>query len=105
MRFPVRVSAVEYVPGFILFVQDAVLYGRPFDERSLGFTGEALKILDHVPVTATGRAPFSVSAAGALAYREYPIAATSELRWVARTGSTQMAVAAAAQYLGFTLSP
>jgi len=58
MRFPVRISAVAYFPGYIMFVRDAVLFARPFDEKKLEFTGEAIKILERVPVTPTGRAPF-----------------------------------------------
>ncbi len=82
MRFPVRISAVAYFPGYILFVQDAVLFARPFDEKKLEFTGEAIKILERVPVTPTGRAPFTVSRTVVLAYREYPISPPAELRWV-----------------------
>jgi serine/threonine protein kinase/Tol biopolymer transport system component len=105
MRFPVRISAVAYVLGYILFVKDAVLYARPFDEKTLEFTGEPAKILDRIPVTPTGRAPFAASATGVLAYREYPIAPPAELQWVASNGRERTTAVAAAQYLGFTLSP
>jgi serine/threonine protein kinase len=104
MRFPVRISAVAYVPGYILFVQDSVLFARPFDEKMLEFTGEAIKILERVPVTPTGRAPFTVSMTGVLAYREYPMSPPAELRWVAGSGHDRRTAVAAAQYLGFTLS-
>ncbi len=33
MTFPVNVSGLAYVSGTILFVQDGVLFARPFDER------------------------------------------------------------------------
>jgi serine/threonine protein kinase len=105
MRFPVRISAVAYVPGYILFVQDAILFARPFDERTLEFTGEQMKILDRIPVTPTGRAPFTLSMTGVLAYREYPISPPAELRWVAWNGRDRRTAVAPAQYLGFTLSP
>ena len=52
----------------VLFVQDGVLFARPFDERRGEFAGEARRILDGIPVTGPGRAPFSVSAAGVLAF-------------------------------------
>jgi serine/threonine protein kinase len=105
MRFAVRISAIAYVPGFILYVQDSVLYARPFSEKTLEFTGEAAKIIDHVPVTPTGRAPFSVSANGVLAFREYPIAPVADLRWVSLSARDQTIAVPAAQYLGMTLSP
>ena len=34
MTFPVNVSGLAYVSGFILFVQDGVLLARAFDQRS-----------------------------------------------------------------------
>ena len=34
MKFPVRISSLAYVPGYIFFVQDATLFARPFDEQS-----------------------------------------------------------------------
>jgi eukaryotic-like serine/threonine-protein kinase len=105
MRFPVRISAIAYVPGFILFVQDAVLYARPFSDQTLHFTGEPAKVLEHVPVTPTGRAPFSLSANGVLAFREYPIAPAAELRWASWNRSDETVAVPAAQYLGMTLSP
>jgi len=105
MRFPVRISAVAYFPGYILFVRDAVLFARPFDEKQMEFTGEAIKILERVPVTPTGRAPFTVSMTGVLAYREYPISPPAELRWVTGQGHERTTAVAPAQYLGFTLSP
>ena len=41
MKFPVRISSLAYVPGYIFFVQDASLFARPFDEKRLEFSGEA----------------------------------------------------------------
>ena len=35
MTFPVRISSLAYVPGYIFFVQDASLFARPFDEKRL----------------------------------------------------------------------
>jgi eukaryotic-like serine/threonine-protein kinase len=105
MRFAVRISAIAYVPGFILYVQDAVLYARPFSERTLEFTGEPAKVIEHVPVTPTGRAPFSVSPNGVLAFREYPIAPAADLRWASWNGRDQTVAVQAAQYIGMTLSP
>jgi Tol biopolymer transport system component len=105
MKFPVRMSSVAYVPGYIFFVQDATLFARPFDEKRLEFSGAPVRIVDGIPVMGPGRAPFSVSAAGVLAYWNYPIGTPSVLQWFERDGRASVAVAAAAQYVGFALSP
>jgi Tol biopolymer transport system component len=105
MKFPVRISAVAYVPGFILFVQDSTLFARPFDERRLEFSGEAVRLVDGIPVIGFGRAPFSVSAAGLLAYWPYAVGTPSVLRWYDRHGRASPAVDTPAQYIGFAVSP
>jgi eukaryotic-like serine/threonine-protein kinase len=105
MKFPVRISSVAYVPGYILFVQDATLFARPFDETRLEFAGEPVRIADGIPVIGFGRAPFSVSAAGVLAYWPYAVGTPSVLQWFDRAGRASAAVDTPAQYIGFALSP
>jgi eukaryotic-like serine/threonine-protein kinase len=105
MKFPVRISSVAYVPGYILFVQDSTLFARPFDERRLEFSGEPVRVVDGVPVIGFGRAPFSVSAAGVLAYWPYAVGTPSVLRWFDRNGRASAAVDTPAQYIGFAISP
>jgi len=105
MKFPVRMSSLAYVPGYVFFVQDRALFARPFDETRLEFSGDAIQILEGIPVTGPGRAAYSVSAAGVLAYWPYPIGRPAVLRWYERSGDASPAVAAAAQYIGFALSP
>src|SRR5262249_50555231 len=68
MKFPIRISSLSYVPGFLFFVQDSALVARAFDESSLRLTGEPVRLLDGVPVTPPGMAPFSISPSGILAY-------------------------------------
>jgi hypothetical protein len=104
MAFPVNVSSLAYVPGFVLFVQDGVLFARPFDERRLEFTGEAMRVLDGIPVNGPGRAPFSVSPAGVLAFWTEPVGTTAVLRWFARDGRKSPAIDIPAKYFGFDLS-
>jgi serine/threonine protein kinase len=104
MRFPVRISSLAYVPGYILFVQDAALFARAFDEARLEFSGEAIQILDGIPVTGPGRASFSVSAAGVLAYWPYPVGTPAVLRWFGRDGRSSPLIDVPARYVGFTLS-
>ena len=105
MKFPVRISSVAYVPGYILFVQDSTLFARPFDEKRLEFSGEPVRVVDGIPVIGFGRAPFSVSAAGVLAYWPYAVGTPSVLQWFDRGGRASAAVDTPAQYIGFALSP
>jgi serine/threonine protein kinase len=105
MTFPVRISSVAYVPGYILFVQDSTLFARPFDEQRLAFSGEPVRVVDGIPVIGFGRAPFSVSAAGVLAYWPYAVGTPSVLRWFDRNGRASAAVDTPAQYIGFAISP
>ena len=92
MKFPVRISSLAYVPGYVFFVQDAVLFARPFDEQRLEFSGEPTRIVEGVPVMGPGRAPFSVSAAGVLAYWPYPVGTPAALHWFDRNGRASVAV-------------
>ncbi len=105
MTFPVRVSSIAYVPGYIFFVQDATLFARPFDETRLEFSGAPIPIADGIPILGPGRAPFSVSAAGVLAYWRYPPGTPAVLQWFDREGRASPAMGPPAQYVGFTLSP
>jgi WD40 repeat protein len=105
MTFPVNVSGLAYASGAILFVQDGVLFARPFDERSGEFAGDARRIVDGIPVTGPGRAPFSVSAAGVLAFWTNASGATARLKWFTRNGESSPALDAPAKYFGFALSP
>ena len=105
MTFPVRASALAYVPGYVFFVQDSTLFARPFDEQRLAFSGEAIRMVDGVPSVAPGRAPFAVSAAGVLAYWPYPVGTSSALHWFDRNGHVSVAVGTPALYAGFALSP
>jgi serine/threonine protein kinase len=105
MKFPVRISSLGYVPGYVFFVQDSTLFARPFDEKRLEFSGEAVRIVDGIPIIAKGRAAFSVSAAGVLAYWPYPVGMPSVLHWFERDGRASAAVDTPAQYVGFTVSP
>jgi eukaryotic-like serine/threonine-protein kinase len=105
MKFPVRISSLAYVPGYILFVQDSTLFARPFDEKRLEFSDEPVRVVDGIPVIGFGRAPFSVSAAGVLAYWPYAVGTPSILQWFDRGGRATAAVDTPAQYIGFAISP
>ena len=105
MKFPVRISSLAYVPGYVFFVQDAALFARAFDEQRLEFSGEPIRIVAGIPVMGPGRAPFSVSAAGVLAYWPYPVGTPVALQWFDRNGRASSAVDTPALYAGFTLAP
>ena len=89
----------------MFFVQDSSLFARPFDEERLEFSGPPIRIVDGIPITTPGRAPFSVSAAGVLAYWPYTLGTPAVLRWFERDGRASTAVDLPAQYRGFALSP
>ena len=100
------VSALEYVPGYILYVdQNGGLFARPFDEDRLESSGEPIRILDGIPITGPGRAPFSASATGVLAYWPYAVGTPAVLQWFDRDGRTSAAVETPTRYISFRLSP
>jgi serine/threonine protein kinase/Tol biopolymer transport system component len=105
MSFPVRSSALAYASGHLFYVQDRVLFARPFDQERLAFSGDAMRVLEGVPVAGNGRAPFSVSPAGVLAYSPSAIGAPAVLQWFERDGRASAAIDSPARYLGFALSP
>ena len=104
MNFPVRGSALAYAAGHVFFVRDRELFARPFDQERLEFSGDATRVVVGIPVVENGRAPFSVSAAGVLAYWPQPIGEPAVLTWFDRGGRATDAVSSAARYLGFALS-
>jgi eukaryotic-like serine/threonine-protein kinase len=104
MHFPLRSSALAYAAGHVFFVQDRELFARPFDQERLEFSGAATRVVEGIPVVGNGRAPFSVSAAGVLAYWRQPIGQRAVLQWFDRTGRATAAVSSPSRYLGFALS-
>ena len=105
MVFPIRPSALAYASGYVFYVNDNTLFARRFDERRLDFSGESTRVADRIPVMGPGRARFSVSAAGILAYWSYPPGTPARLHWFDRAGRASTAVDAPALYQGFALSP
>ena len=100
------VSSLEYVPGYVLFVdQEGGLFARAFDEERLEFSAEPIRMLDGIPITGPGRAPFSASATGVLAYWPYAVGTPAVLQWFDRDGRASAAVETPTRYLSFRLSP
>jgi len=100
-----RISAVGYAPGFLLYVEGGALYAVGFDEHKLQLSGQPVRIVDGIPLAGPGRAPFSVSANGVLAYSSHSVGDMAVLQWVDRSGRTGAVAAPPANYTGFTLSP
>jgi len=105
MVFPIRPSALAYASGFVFYVNDNALFARPFDEERLDFSGAPTRVAESIPVMGPGRARFSVSAAGVLAYWQHPHGTPARLRWFDRRGAPTSAVETPALYQGFALSP
>ena len=63
-------DAVYASPGYLLFTRQGTLMAQPFDEDRLQLVGEAVPVAEGVQtVQITGRAAFTVSENGVLAYR------------------------------------
>jgi Tol biopolymer transport system component len=79
-------SFALYAQGRLLFLRGNTLVARPFDTKSLAFTGDAVPVAEQVLVgnSPNGSAKFSVSANGVLVYRS----GLSDLRltWLDRGG-------------------
>jgi len=98
---PVYVS-----PGYLLFNRQGTLMAQSFDAGRLELTGEAIPVAEGVTLNAaTGRAAFSASENGVLAYRGGEGATQRTLVWVSRNGTEQPLAAPARNYQQPRLSP
>ncbi len=99
-------TEAQYADGYLLFVRDSVLMARPFDPRSLRFTGEAIPTADRVqfdPTTWKGN--FSVSQAGLLAYQPVGGRQGSQIRLVDRSGRLLRAVGESGNHFAVRICP
>jgi eukaryotic-like serine/threonine-protein kinase len=97
-------SAIDYAPGYLLYVNDETLWVREFDETTLDF-GEARRLVEGVPVSGPSRTPFSVSR-NTLAYQQNPSGYDTILRLVDRSGYAVRDVTSEPErYAGFAVSP
>jgi serine/threonine protein kinase len=82
----------EYAePGLLVFLRDRTLWAQPFDLTARKLTGDARLIAERVAFNeASGRASFSTSQEGVLAYHA---AATTRLVWYDRGGRQLSAIA------------
>ena len=100
-----NMSTLGYAPGFLLYVEGGALYATRFDEDRLQLSGQRARIVEGVPVSGPGRAPFSISANGVLAYSSQAIGDVAVLQWFDRRGQPGAVVSPPANYTGFTFTP
>ncbi len=63
------ISSVDYSGGYLFYQRDSTLMAQPFDASAGRFVGDAFPVVEKVRINAgNGRAAFSVSSAGTIAY-------------------------------------
>jgi Tol biopolymer transport system component/DNA-binding winged helix-turn-helix (wHTH) protein len=95
-------------PDHVLFMQGSNLMARPFDARQLTLTGPPFPVAERIhlpPAQLSGRAAFSVSRNGVLAYGMASDTETTELVWFDRQGKRLGTVGEPADYSNPALSP
>jgi len=99
------VSNVQWVdPDYLVFAQEGVLVAQRFDQASERIVGAPVSIAEPVDrFLTTGRAMFTTSRTGTIAYHSY--ANVARLVWVDRTGKEVGTVGAPGDYLNVRLSP
>ena len=99
-------DAIYASPGYLLFNRQGTLMAQPFDAARLQLGGEAVPIAEGVQaIGITGRAAFTVSDNGVLAYRSGGGTVPLTLAWVSRNGTEQRIAAPAHNYVLPRLSP
>ena len=98
-------SATYAPPGFLLFLRERTLMAQPFDANKLQVAGEPFPIAEQVGSNSvTGRAFFSVSETGVIAFLSTG-AANTQLGWFDRGGKQLALVGMSAVDTGLRLSP
>ena len=100
------VSMVEYVPGYLIHHIDGTIMALPFDEVSGRITGQPKPVVEDVQFNAgNGRAAFSVSPTGVLAYRSgTSVGRVQQYVWFDQSGKRLRAVGRPGRYTGGSLS-
>ena len=99
------VSNVQWVdPDYLVFAQEGVLVAQRFDQASGRIVGAPVSIAEPVDrFLSTGRAMFTTSRTGTIAYHSY--ANVARLVWVDRAGKELGTVGAPGDYLNVRLAP
>ncbi len=91
-------SRTRYSPsGHLLYVEEQQLIARPFSAKDLEFTGDPTTIAVGVRTGMFGRAAFSISSNGLLAYSSGSVAA-EQLAWLNRDGELLETLGPVANY-------
>ena len=111
-------SNAIYTDGYLLYHREGTLYAQPFNPGRATFAGEAIRIADRMPFSASGTAPFSASQNGVLAFRASPDGGGGQQAGLAgnaipiepllrtdRSGVKFEQLAVPAAYAGLNLSP
>jgi len=105
MEMPGQTSSIRYVPGYLFYVENMVLWAHPFDETTRHLMGERRRVVGGLPAVGSGVAPFSVSHTGVLAYWTQSLSQqAAQLQWMDRKGNRLGLVGSPAVYDGFDLS-
>jgi len=80
-------ASVAFASGQLLFARDTALMAQSFDENNFGLTGDPVPIVQQLQVDpAGGRAVFSVSDNGILAFQSGIMRGNGQLIWFDRNG-------------------
>ena len=102
---PSAIGAAYAPPGFLLFLRIDTLMAQPFDTDKLELTGEPFPVAEHVAYNPVlGRAAFSVSENGVLAFRTGSGQIDQPL-WFDRGGQQIGSLGEAGIYFNLWLSP
>jgi serine/threonine protein kinase/Tol biopolymer transport system component len=101
------VSMVEYLRGYLVYQIDGTIMAHPFDEAAGRLAGDPMPIVENVQFNeGNGRAAFSVSPTGVLAYRAgSALSRDGVLTWFDATGTRLATVGPPARYQRPSLSP
>jgi serine/threonine protein kinase len=93
-------------PDWLLFVRGDALRAQRFDAERLQLSGESIPIANGVRASpVSGRATFSISENGILAYRSTTGPSASQLRWFDQSGTPIQSIEPSGPYRNFDLAP
>jgi serine/threonine protein kinase/Tol biopolymer transport system component len=101
-------SNVQYADGHLFYQREGTLMAHPFDVSNGRFTGDPVPTIERIHRNATnGRAAFSLSSSGDLAYRsdDGDDASSRSLAWFDRTGKALGRVGSPGAFSDAQLSP
>jgi len=96
--------AIYASSGYLLYISEGTLVAQKFDSKKMKTMGAAKPLAESVISIANGRAAFSLSETGILAYRTRPVA-NSQLAWIDRKGKLIRTLGEPAEQNGVELSP